>query len=1322
MNWKYSASSNEKSKTAIGFRAMLACLVFAAGSSAALAQTAPLYLVSTATQLATPANFGGPNGNIATDKFGNLFVPDAAESEVLEFPANGGPYIVIFNAQATAPQVSGVAVDSNNNLYVTTRYDGSVSATESDIFKFPYTSSGYPAPYTYTGASPGACTATSTGVCAYGNYLQTAGYYYQPQAIGYDGAGNGYMITTYDSLNKAGGLTIFACDIQCGYDNDSATLAVAKLPTAATSLAVASNGDLYWADQKDIYYSAAGSGKATIFDTSLESQYGGAQGVSFDRAGNLYGSNGLGTYEYPLSGGVIKAANKFEVSSQYVFTGSAIGSNGDVFSANYSQVFDTHLYNFNFGTQAVGTVSTTVQTFTITFLSGGTIATLTAQQAGGADVEFPFSAGTCVAGAAIGAGGTCTFTAGFAPTAVGTRRATVTLTDTANHQVATYLVGVGQGTGVSVDPGTPTAITSTLKAPSGLAVDSTGNVFVADATAKAVYEYAGGAGNPISIGSGYTKPIAVATDGGGNLYVLDQGAGTVVEYANTGGSYSVVAQPIASGLTAPTDIVVGGGGALYVSNTGANTVLQYPNASRLGSQTQSLALGIGLSAPTGLALDPSGNLYVADTGNNRTVQLSFSGAQTAFGTGLLAPTGVAAEASGGVLIADQGNGRVVRVPNEAGVLTTADQVTISQPLLDPYSLRLTPNGNLYISDNTTGQIDSLQRTAGTLNFGISNVNTPTAPQTIVVSSTGTMALTLNSPFFTAPPANSNFTLTTGGGTTGCSSGTLASGTDCTLTSVFTPTSTGQKTYKEALNTTAANAASPSITLTGQGVQLVGVNVTLTQTSPTGTVTYGVPVTLSATVASSSSSSTAVPAGTVTFNVDGSNTKPVTLMNGTASITLTGLGGNTKHTVIATYNGGPVYASGSSTAYTFVVQPATIAVSGIVYVDATTPPSSAPGNPVSFSLILTPSVYVSGGLTGTVNFYNGNTLVGSGMIQQTAQANGTVVYTAGFTTSTLAPSCLAGQTLPNCSNIYHIYASFAGNGNYAGFTTNAVAIIVTVPTYSVTASSTTITSTASQPGTAALAVTSYSTFQGAVALSCSGLPANAYCVFRPGLISLTYVPVFPATVPAMSNIPVQNTTMEILVSEDPVTIKSLSSFGLLGLFASLGLFLVGFRRKGTRGAVAFCVVGMLGGMMLGSLSGCGASSSSSAYPTPPGTYAITLMATATPLGSGGQPPSVLDITKVSSAGTTVTLDASTTTGYTVGELVSVAGVSNAAYDGNFNLTSVKTITVQPVGGVGQPTYYDEITYSLPTAMTGTGTGGTVRPGNLTFTYPFTLVVK
>ncbi len=1251
---------------------------------ASQAQTAPLYLVTATTTLVTPPGFGGPNGNLATDKFGNLFVPDAAQSKVLEFPANGGPYTVIFDASTTGPQVSGVAVDSNNNLYVTTRYDGSVSATESDIFEFPYSSNGYPGAYTYTGAAAPACTATSTSVCNYGNFYQTTGYYYQPQAIGFDAAGNGYMITTYDSLNKAGGLTIFECDVQCGYDQDSATIAILKLPTAATSLAVAANGDLYWADGTDIYYSQAGSGKATLFDTSLESQYGGAQGVSFDRAGNLYGANGTGTYEYPLVGGSIKAANKFQVSTAYVYTGSAIGPNGDVFSANYSAVMETNLFNFNYGGVAVGNAGA-VQTFTVTFLSAGTIGSLVEQQAGvTGTAEFPFNAGTCTAGSNFAAGGTCTFTAGFTPGFVGTRRASIVLTDSNGNQTVTYLIGIGDGSGVAVDPGTPTTVTSTLQAPSGIAVDASGNLFVADATNKAVYEYKGGTGSPISVGSGYTKPTGVATDGGGNLYVVDQGAGTLLMIANTAGSFSAVSTTLATGLTSPTDVVVSGSGAIYVSNTGANIIQQYPNASRVGSLTQSLSLGIGLNAPTGLSLDPAGNLYIADTGNNRVLQLNYSGAQLSFGAGLNAPTGVEAEPSGSVLIADQSNGRIVRVPNEAGTLTTADQVTLSQPLIDPYSIRLTAAGNLYVTDNMVGAVEQLQRTAGTLNFGISNVNTPTAAQTIVVSNMGTTDLTLNSPFFVAPPASSDFTLTTGGGTTGCSSGTLATGTDCTLISVFTPTSTGTDTYTVPLNTTAVNSGAPSITLTGQGVQLVGVNVALSKASPTGTVTYGVPVTLAVTVASSSSSSTVVPTGTVTFNVDSSNSKPVPLVNGSASITLTGLGGDTTHNVIATYNGGAVYASGTSTPYTFTVQPASVTATGVVYVDATTPPSSAVGHPVSISLTLIPSVYVSGGLTGVVNFYNGNTLLGSGPITQTAGANGSVTYSAGFTTTTLPPSCLAGESLPNCSNISQIIAVYAGNGNYSGFTIPAVSVIVTNPTFSVASSDSTITSTATQYGTSTLTVTSYSTYQGGVALSCSGLPANAYCIFRPGLISLTSVVTTPATAtaPAVSTIPVQTTTMEIRVDQNPTTIKSASMFGLLGLFSALAMFVFGFRRTGLRGLSLCCLMGMIGAISLGALNGCGSNTTnSSQFATPPGTYPITLTATASPL-NGGQPPSVINVNAISSSGNTVTLDDANTNGlFTQGEMVTVAGATPAAFNGTFAIATITTITVPPASGSG-----------------------------------------
>lgn len=1316
----------------------LALAALPAALPAALqAQAAPKYLITATTTLATPTGFGGPNGNLATDQFGNLFVPNAAASQVLEFPANGGAPIVIFDATKTAPQVAGVAVDASNNLYVTTRYDGAISGSESDIFKFPYTSNGYPAPYIYAGASAGVCTALSTSVCNYGNYLQTAGYYYQPQAIGYDAAGNGYLLTTYDSLS-GGGKTIYACNLDCGNDKDSATIAVATLPTKATSLAVAPNGDLYWADGADVYRAQAGTGKPVIFDKSYESSFGGAAGVGFDRAGNLLVTNSAGTFEVPLVGGAIIAANKFQVAFSTVggYTGAAVDNSGNVFTAAYGSVLKSSLFNYDFGPLAVGATAAP-QTFTINFLSAGTLTSLTALQGGVAAAEFPFTQGTC-APAAYNAGDSCTFTAGFAPTTVGSRRATVVMTDATGVKTNVYLVGAGQGSGVAIDPGTPTVVTSTLKAPSGMAVDAAGNLFVADPTAKAVYEYVAGTGLPVTIGSGFTRPTGVAADGAGNLYVVDQGTGILSTFISNAGTYlkTSTGTVIASGLTAPSDVVISGTGSLYVSNTGANTIQQYPNVSRIGSLATTLALGINLKGPTGLSLDPSGNLYIADTGNNRVLQLGYNGAQLAFGSGLNAPTGVSAEPSGSVLIADQGNGRIVRVPNEAGTLASADQVVLSQPILNPYAIRLTASGNLYVSDNSVGTIEVLQRTAGTLNFGFSNLNTPTTAQSIVVSNTGTTSLPLASPFFTQPPAN--FTVASGSGSTGCTSGTLTTGRDCILTSVFNPGSLGTKTYTEALNTAVPNAAAPSIMLIGQGVQLTTVAVTLAQTTPTGTVTYGVPVTLTATVASSGSGSTTVPAGSIIFNVDGQNTKPVTLSaTGTAAYTLSGLAGGSKHTVIATYQGSSVYASGNSTAYTFNVVPAT--TTGVLTVSAIdlSPLSANVGDSVSFNVIITPSIVVSGGLTGSVTFTAG-THTFSSPIQQNST---TGVFSAGISTTILEASCKPGEQLPNCSNIYQIVASFAGNGNYTGFTLSSQPLIITPPTFSVVASNTTITSTATQYGTANLLITSYDNFQAGVSLTCSGLPANAYCIFRPGIISLTYVP-NGTTLPIVYTIPAQTTQMQIRVSQDPVTIQSASSFGLLGLLCGIALFATGVRkggRRNLRGLLTCCLIGLTLALGMGSLSGCGSSSSSSSsFPTPAGTYNITLNEIATPL-AGTQAPNTSNITSIlpcatvalayktmgnaitCSSPTSYVIQTATSSGLSALQIMTISGVTPAGFNGNFKvLQDVGESNVAANNVITN--YYDLVEFEPTTVPTANGTGGVVRLANFTNSQTFTLIVK
>jgi Bacterial Ig-like domain (group 3)/NHL repeat len=1295
--------------TVVTWAVCMAGSILVSSTLKASVQTAPPFTIYSQTTL-TP--FNGIFGAVVSDKFGNVFVNSGGDSVVYEYPANGGPRIVIFDATSTSPQTSGVAIDANNNLYVTTRYDGSVSGTETDIFEFPFANGAYPGPFKYSGSAAPRCSATVTGVCNYGQFLTIAGGYYQPQAISFDGSGNGYLITTYDSYS-GGGKTIFACDTVCATGTKNATIVLDGLPTMALSLAAAPNGDLYWADGTDVYYSKAGSGTLSIFDKFYENQFGGAQGVSFDRAGNLYVTSSQGTFEVPAVNGVIAAGSRFNLVSGYGYqAGAGVTPNGDIYSANYSQLFQNLLFNGNFGAVAIGAAATPIA-YTVQANTSAAIQSLTPLQGSAAATEFTITGDTCT-GTAPGIGGTCTFNVTFTPAATGTRRGTLVLTDSQGNTSTLFVTGQGQGTGVAIDPGTPTTVSSTLNAPSGIAVDHAGNIFVADATAKSVLEYVGGTGAPVTIGSNLSKPTGVAVDGSGNLYVVDQGANTLTLFANTAGSFSAAGKVLSNTLTAPTDVVVSGTGLIYVSNTGANQVLSYPNASRIGSTAEITTLGSGLSGPTGLALDPSGNIYVADTGNNRVIQISLSGGQSNIGAGLNAPTGVAVEASGSVLIADQGNGRIVRIPNDAGILTSTSQVALGQPLVNPYSIQLNSAGILYVSDNVAGAVESLQRTAGSLNFGFSNVNTSTSAQTVIISSTGTSALTLGSPLYTPVPSSSDFTLTAEGPNS-CASGSLASGVDCTLSSVFAPTSIGVKTYPVAFNVAAANAATTSVTLAGTGVQLQPVSVSI-MVSPT-TISYGTTVTLTTTVASATS--TAAPTGNVVFNVDGSNTKPIALVNGQATTTLTGLNGGSSHSIIATYPGSPVYASGNSNTATFVVQPGTTTGMLTIFGDNSTPLSVSPTNPVSFSVAITDSVV--GNLSGTVNFVSGNTVLGTAQISQvvsTPPNNGTI-YTAGLSV-----------TLP--AGVYQVQAVFNGNGNYTGFTTPAQTLTVVLPSFAITSDTQTPTASATEYGTANLTVTSYSAFQAAVDLSCSGLPANAYCVFRPGLISLSTVG---------TSIPPQATQMQIRVNQNPTNINSAASFGVLGLVS--GVLLLGFvRKRNVRSMGAYCFICLLGIVGIGLTNGCGAAASNSLgsttnYLTPAGTYNITLNAVATPLTSSGGAVTPFSLTygPFTPSGATTPITAASTatngvatvftngsTGYKAGQSVLVNGLTDSSFNGNFTIASVTTYAVLPTPSNPNAASIDQITYNIPNTGSLTATGGSLHTANVTSTRNFTLVVK
>ena len=182
--------------------------------------------------------------------------------------------------------------------------------------------------------------------------------------------------------------------------------------------------------------------------------------------------------------------------------------------------------------------------------------------------------------------------------------------------------------------------------------------------------YTGTASSPLAVdsvgpnwvdGQSLSNPSGVAVDSAGNLYIADTGNNRVLGYraatqAVSGASADlVIGQPTndfsanqpqnpanggkSTGLNGPTGIAVDATGNLYVADTGNNRILRYPapfaNAAQFpslvvgqksfststanlnGLSASSLALGSGR---TGIAIDPSGNLWVADTLNNRVLR------------------------------------------------------------------------------------------------------------------------------------------------------------------------------------------------------------------------------------------------------------------------------------------------------------------------------------------------------------------------------------------------------------------------------------------------------------------------------------------------------------------------------------------------------------------------------------------------------------------------------------------------------------------------------------------------------------------------------
>jgi sugar lactone lactonase YvrE len=233
----------------------------------------------------------------------------------------------------------------------------------------------------------------------------------------------------------------------------------------------------------------------------------------------------------------------------------------------------------------------------------------------------------------------------------------------------------------------------------GASSPSTGSTSAATATTPPT---SGAPGTPGGTGSAasFVSPVGFAVDSAGEVYVADYGndeirkitpAGAVTTLAGSGAQGNADGTGSAASFNYPESVALDSTGNVYVADYGNNEIRKITPAGVVttlaGSGEKGDADGTGSAAsfngPEGVAVDSAGNVYVADYGNNQIRKITPAGAVTtlagsgaqgnADGTGSAAsfngPEGVAVDSAGNVYVGDEFNNEIRKITS-AGVVTT----------------------------------------------------------------------------------------------------------------------------------------------------------------------------------------------------------------------------------------------------------------------------------------------------------------------------------------------------------------------------------------------------------------------------------------------------------------------------------------------------------------------------------------------------------------------------------------------------------------------------------------------------------------------------
>ena len=740
------------------------------------------------------ANFNNPIG-LAVDGSGNVYVTDTYSDDVRKITAGG--VVTTFAGTAGLSGTTdgtgtsglfhnpeGVGLDSSGNLYVT-------DSGNSTIRKI-------------TTAGVVSTVAGTAGIRGSADGTGTAAQFSFPTGLSVDSAGNLYVAdygnNTIRKVTSAGVVTTLAgAPSNAGWADGTGSAAQFASPSGLTA---DGSGNIYVADAGNctirkitpaaVVTTVAGSGadhsNLTRDGPAILARFNGPMGVAVDSAGNLFVADTSNSeIRFITPAGVVSTIAGLPGNrglEDGTGTGAALNEPEGVAvdSSGVAYVADT----FNNAVRKV-TSSGIVTTL------AGTASSRGSADGTGASARFNSPRGTAVdsagnvyvadvsndtirmitpagvvttlagypgtAGSADGTGSAARFSG---PTGVAVDSAgNVYVTDAANDEirmvtpagVVTTLAGAAGPSGTTDGTGTAAQFSS----PGGLAMDSAGNLYVADTLNDTVRKIAPGAvvttlagtagtsGTDDAVGTAaqFASPAAVAVDSTGNVYVADSGnetirkitpAGVVTTLAGSAGTRgNLDGTGTAAQFDTPSGVAVDSAGNVYVADTNNDTIRKIDPSgvvSTLAGTAGSIGFADGtgsaarFSFPLGLSLDSQGNLYVGDTNNNIIRVVTPAGVVTTLagsayvgskgsddGVGPAArfnePNGVTVDSAGNIYIGDTFNATVRKITPNGSVSTLAgspgsegslDGVGSAAQFYLPIGVAADSSGNIYVAD------------------------------------------------------------------------------------------------------------------------------------------------------------------------------------------------------------------------------------------------------------------------------------------------------------------------------------------------------------------------------------------------------------------------------------------------------------------------------------------------------------------------------------------------------------------------------------------------------------------------------------------------